>query len=285
MSSPRTLTDADFVPKKTLSDADFQGGSTPAQPTPSGEVRFGQPGFFPDVARTMGRQALGAAMEPGESLVRGARQLFSPSSEIPAGHSRMEGVGNMAKGIGKAALMVGAPEGLGAAGNAIPTTARAGENFERAMQVAKDVPVDVNKFAEPVLRARKLNAVAGDPMAPVLRKALGHINPSVGEPLTYGDARILASSAGRKAQQTAMGNTLTGEMGKRLGEAAKGLDEATQGAADTAGVGPIHADAMNEYRRAKQIQGMGKNIAKVAVPAAIGAGAYKVGRALGVGGQ
>ncbi len=187
-----------------------------------------------------------------------------PSNEMQRG-------GRLVATIGEAALPI--PKAL----NALPNTARAGRNFEAVMQAAKDVPVDVSKFAEPVLRAKKLNAVAGDPMAPVLRKALGNIGPTT-NPLTYGDSRILASSAGRKAQQTAMGGTLTGEMGKRLGEAATGLDAANAEAAAKAGVGDQYLSAMREYRNAKRLEKVGDVAKKVAVTGALGGGLYEGGK-------
>ena len=159
----------------------------------------------------------------------------------------------------------------------LPNAERAGRTFETVMNAAKDVPVDVNKFSAPVLRAKQLNAVAGDPMAPVLRKTLAKIGPTT-EPLTYGDSRILASSAGRKAQQTAMGGKLTGEMGKRLSETATGLDAANAEAAAKAGVGDKYLDAMKEYRNAKRLEKVGDVAKKVAVTGALGGGLYEGGK-------
>jgi len=188
------------------------------------------------------------------------------SGSEAAGHVLAAGItGGLAKGI-----------------DALPRTGRAGMNFDKAMALAKDQPVDTSHFADPVVRAKKLNTVAGDPMAPVLRKTLDRVGPTT-EPLRYEDARILASSAGRKAQQTAMGGTLTGEMGKRLGETAKGLDAATQEAANNAGpeAGKAHADAMSEYRNAQRLKEGAKKVAKVAIPAAIGYGLYGKLRTLG----
>lgn len=179
-------------------------------------------------------------------------------------------------------LAAGVSGGLAKGIDALPRTSRAGANFNKAMALAKDQPVDTSHFADPVVRAKKLNTVAGDPMAPVLRKTLDRVGPTT-EPLRYEDARILASSAGRKAQQTAMGGTLTGEMGKRLGETAKGLDVATQEAANNAGpeAGKYHADAMSEYRNAQRLKEGAKKVAKVAIPAAIGYGLYGKLRTLG----
>lgn len=187
---------------------------------------------------------------------------------------------NTSQSIGKYGAMAGellAP--MPGAVEMLPNAARAGENLNKALALAKDVPVDVSKFSQPVLRAKQLNAVAGDPMAPVLRKALTRIGPTT-EPLTYGDTRILASSAGRKAQQAAMGNTLTGEMGKRLGETAKGLDVAAQDAANVAGpeAGRYHSLGMSEYRNAKRLEKAGDVAKKAAIGAALTGGAYEGGK-------
>jgi hypothetical protein len=160
--------------------------------------------------------------------------------------------------------------------NLVPRTSRAIGNFQKAAAVANKVPVDVGHFAQPALRAERINRIAGDPMAPVVQRALEHLGPTVGEPLTYEDARIMASSAGRKAQQQAMGNTLTGEMGRRLKEVGSGLDKATSEAAHSVGVGAEHDAAMREYRQAQALKSAGKTAVKIGVPAAIGTGlAYK----------
>ncbi len=168
------------------------------------------------------------------------------------------------------------------AASLIPRTSRAAENFSKAAAVANKVPVDASHFAQPALRAERINRVAGDPMAPVVQKALERMAPTVGEPLNYEDARIMASSAGRKAQQQAMGNTLTGEMGRRLREVGTGLDKATSEAAHSVGVGAEHDAAMREYRQAQALKQGIKTAAKIGVPAAIGTGlAYKGIKGLG----
>lgn len=233
-------------------------------------------GVSPATANYMGSPALGTLR-----AVRGLGQTATPGQ-------RVEGLKNIGGGILDAAQMplsLAAPEASAQAVDKgigmIPSAARAGRNFDTAMAAAKDVPVDANHFAQPVLRARQLNAVAGDPLSPVLRKTLKTIGPTT-EPLTYENARILASSAGRKAQQAAMApNQLTGEMGKRLGEAASGLDAATAEAAERAGVGPIHNAAMTEYRNAMRLRQGLRTAGKIAAPIALGAAGVKLGRQLG----
>ncbi len=245
--------------------------------TPMGVIRS-LPSAGLDVAKGvikgLGRTAYDAAsgvLPMPEPVTNKIHALTEPSNTV-------QRMGSFAPDI----AMLAAPGGLISHGiEALPSTARAGANFTRAMQVAKDVPVDVSKYAQPVLRARQLNQVAGDPMAPVLRKAFQTIMPTT-QPTTYENARILASSAGRKAQQTAMGGKLTGEMGRRLSETARGLDEATAEAAQKAGVGDIHNSAMKEYRNAMRLKEGAKTAAKIAVPAAIGSGlAYKGLRGFG----
>lgn len=176
------------------------------------------------------------------------------------------------------AAMLFAPGGAAEEGiNLIPRTSRAAANFQKVASVANKAPVDVGHFAQPALRAERINRVAGDPMAPVVQRALERLGPTT-EPLTYEDARIMASSAGRKAQQSAMGNTLTGEMGRRLKEVGTGLDKATSETAHkiAPNVGEAHDAAMREYRQAQALKGGLKTAAKIAVPAAIGTGmAYK----------
>lgn len=207
---------------------------------------------------------------------------------------RFEGIKNIGGGLLDAAQMPLSmfPEGAGVGKaaeelslikNPFPNTASAGRNFETVMAAAKDMPVDASHFAQPLIRANTLNRVAGDPMAPVMRKALRQIGPTT-EPLTYENSRILASSAGRKAQQTAMApNQLTGEMGKRLTETARGLDTANAEAAVKAGVGPQYSDAMREYRNAMRLRSGLKTAGKIAAPIALGAGGYRLSHQLGLG--
>ncbi len=264
------------------------------QPQPQAE-KPAPPPTLKDMAGKAMAGVLSASQAPSNMMegIKGAikgsvRTVYDPlSTVLPMPerlNERIHGLtepSNAAQTVGSYAPDVAMALASGASAiKALPSTARAGANFAKAMQAAKDVPVDVSKFAQPVLRAKQINSVAGDPMAPVLRKAFGTIMPTT-EPLTYENARILASSAGRKAQQTAMGGKLTGEMGKRLSETARGLDEATAEAAQRAGVGDIHNSAMKEYRNAMRLKEGAKTAAKIAVPAAVGGLAYKGIRGLG----
>lgn len=182
----------------------------------------------------------------GGKLLRG---IGSKLGAGPGTQDALETAGQVAGGAAGAKL---APM----AADAIPSMERAGQNFERVSALAKDVPVDVSKFAQPALRARELNANTGAPVPAVLRKALQFSGPTT-NPLTYGDARDLASAAGR--QSVAEKLATNPQMGAQVKRLAGGLADANQEAADSVGMGDLHKSAMTEYRRAAKLRDFKEN--------------------------
>lgn len=225
--------------------AGFTRAQPVPQPTPIGETTFAQTGL-PGLAKTFAKQGLEMAMAPGESLVTGARQLGTPGE-------RLSGLGNMAKGVGKAAMLIGIP-GVPRAVNAIPNAERAGEAFEEVARAVGKNPVDVSKFAEPAMRAAHLREVTGAARPAILQRAFGAIQPTT-EPLTFADARLMQSAAGRRAAMQSMApRVMSPEMNAQVAKLAKGLSEATGETAERGGVGPLYQGALKEYRQAKQIE-------------------------------
>lgn len=202
----------------------------------------------------------------GEKAGLGGKLRMATEPSNPA-----QRVGGIATNIAEAALPL--PEVL-------PSTARAAQNFELAKSIAKDVPVDVSKFAEPVMKARELHIDTRDPYPPILRKAFGDIGPTT-EPLTYGQARNMAVSAGKQAQKEAMApRTLTSAMKKQLKPFGTGLDEATSEAAHSVGVGDIHDQAMREWRNAMRMQAAARALGKAAITGGAAYGGYHAAKPL-----
>lgn len=323
---PKTLTDADFAPQQNAPTppAPPEGGNHGLSEfitSPHGLIREGarQIGLGAKELFTPGQRMRGAT-----DVIRGTGSALAPVAmgaaipalvTAPAAAAGGIALGGIGAGLGQAGgrravkALGGSEEaqdfggelgGLGGgvlAGGAgaklapklidmIPSADRAGKTFQYVMSKAKDVPVDTSAFAGPALAARKLNKVAGDPYPPVLRKAFQAIQPTT-DPLTYGDSRMLAGSAGRKAVQMSMQpQALSGPMKMHAAQLAEGLDAANEGAARSVGVGDEYRDAMTEYRRAMALQQFGKEAGKVALkatPYAVGGGlAYRGGKALGV---
>jgi hypothetical protein len=258
---------------------------------PVGERPVGGPHAVLDVLRS----APGALADIGKGAAKGAFQMLgSPGAatdppSVPGGFERKEPLPfatalsapsvNTAETIGSyiptALSLFAGGKGVG---SLLPSTERAALNFRRAEDVAGKVAVDVSRFARPALEAQHLNAVTGDPLPPIMRKAFQSVQPTT-NPLTYEDARLMASSAGRKAvQQSLQPQQLTGPMKAHTGALASGLDEATQEAATRAGVGDVHANAMREYRQAKALENAAHVAKKVATGAALAGGLYEGGK-------
>jgi hypothetical protein len=154
---------------------------------------------------------------------------------------------------------------------------RAAQNFEKAMALAKDVPVDTSKFAAPVLRAQELHENARMVRPGIIKKALQDIGPTT-EPLTYRQARDMASAAGELSANEA--SRLKRPMKAQVSGLARGLDEANAEAAGKAGAAKEYGEAMREYRNAKRLEKAGEYGKKAAIGLASGYGAYEVGKPL-----
>ena len=181
---------------------------------------------------------------------------------------------HIARGIGVpegTASAIGDVTGLagGYAGSripdALPSTARAGRNFETVMSKAGDQPINVSKVEPIAERARELSTSGAT--APKL--FTDYWNETVKpEPWTYRRGRDFASNAGRLSVNE--GLSTNPQMHRQVGAFAKEMNNANAEAAQNAGVGPEYDSAMTEYRRAKQLEALGgeaKKFAKYAIPA------------------
>jgi hypothetical protein len=190
--------------------------------------------------------------------------------------------------LGSAAQM--APVALGAADLAtpsglsfdlpeIPTRAKAGRLFEDAMSKAGDQPVTISpETMKPLERTQQLSMAGGKPFgtADKLYQRIQTVNP-----LTYREARDFSQNMSLSPEEK-MG--LKKSMRYEVPKMAKSFNEDVARAADAAGKGAEHREAMSMYHRASRNAAIGKGLLKYGGRAALGAagagGLYEVGKAI-----
>jgi hypothetical protein len=166
----------------------------------------------------------------------------------------------------------------------IPSTERAGQNFQRVMGAAKDRPLDLSKTVDPTMRAKELQQ-AGASLPTVINRFYQRTQ-DLGKPVTYEEGRDFASLAGRLSGQE--NSRMVPQMKAQVNALAGALADANEKAADEAGVGDSYRSAMKEYRQAMKIQGVTDKTgelakqyaAKALLGAAAGAGGYEAYRKL-----
>ena len=164
------------------------------------------------------------------------------------------GSGDVAGGLGTATGLLapfGAhavlPKGL----EAIPSTERAGRNFETVMSKAGNQPLDLTPVQQYLTRAQQLNKTGAGGIPPPLKQFGKMLSDPNAPPMDYRTGRDFASNAGSlSAHQNMRTNA---PMKAQLSQFAQAMDEANRGAAEQAGVGKEYGSAMTEYRRAMQI--------------------------------
>lgn len=174
----------------------------------------------------------------------------APQMEESARRGDPNGV--LGAAMAPASIAVGAyagPKIAGAIGDAIPSTERAGANFQAVIQAAGDRPVNVAAVNEASSRALELASRGGN--APkVITDFIDRIKS--GQPLTYAEARDFAVNASRLSSGE-FGN-LNPVMHRQVSLFAKSLNEAIGETAANAGVGPQYQSAMKEFSRAKKLE-------------------------------
>lgn len=162
---------------------------------------------------------------------------------------------------------------LGAAAEAIPTTAKAGAKFQQVMGAARNIPVDINAPGQVALRINEL-AERGGSMPMVVRKFLNRVTDPNKPGLVYEEARDFASNISRLSANEYQ--RLTPVVAREVANLRVVLNKAVADAAGQAGKGAEYAQAMNEYARAMKIRGVIDNVVsgvKRSAPYATAAGA------------
>lgn len=139
----------------------------------------------------------------------------------------------------------------------VPSAERAGRNFERVMQAAGTMPVDLTKASAPVIRALELERAGSGAPPPVISKMAERIPQHTDMPMTFKEARDFQSNAGRLSAAESL--NAKPQMKAQVAQLAKALADENQSVAEKAGVGDLYAKAMKEYRQAKTIEGVKEN--------------------------
>lgn len=209
-------------------------------------------------------QAMDAMRDPGAAWQGVKDTVHALNTQTTA-----EDVGRTVGALATPGLL---KSGVSAVSDAMPSAARAGQNFQSVMGAARDIPVNVSgDVADAALRAKELSAVSTVPK-PVANFIKVVDNADI-QPLTYERARDYASALSRLSSQDYQ--TMNPVMARQVAQLSASLNKSVVEAAETAGKGAEYKAAMTEYRRAMQIRdavnGAVEGVKK-AVPAATTAG-------------
>jgi hypothetical protein len=174
------------------------------------------------------------------------------------------------------------------AGKMLPNVESAGRKFGIVQNAMKGIPVNIDAAAPAALRAEELRQ-ASFARPPILKNVLGRLSPGAEAP-TFRETSDLASNAGKLSTQESM--RVKPQMQAQVNALAQALKESNQAAADAQGVGDVYKSAIDEYRRAKKIEGAKNRAVEIAkkwlIPAAAtgaaGTVGYKIAKA-GLGGD
>ncbi len=215
-------------------------------------------------------EAYDAITHPGQT-VKGLKSAFVDLAQHP--------LENIEGGIGAAGAGAMLPEGANLL-EKIPTKAKAGKLFAEAMEKAANEPVPLSpQTLDPLQRTQQLAMTGGKPFgtADKLFQRIQTINP-----LSYQEARDFSQNMSLSPEEK-MG--LKRSMRYEVPRLSRAFNNDVQTAADNAGVGDVHRQAMQTYRRASQIADVGDKVKKYGGRAALGAaglgGAYKAYHILG----
>ena len=207
-------------------------------------------------------------------VAQGGAQVASPRNP----GEMKEGAKNLIGGALQTAQMPAAFAGpevpVNALDRAIPSMARAGENFERVMQGARNIPVNTAESGNVALRAQEL-AGRGASMPKVARDFLKRASEPGAPPINYEEGRDFASNAGRLSQREAM--KANPAMGRQVTMLARALDNANREALPEE-LKPVYDSAMKEYRQSQQLKTVGKVAGKAALGALGAGGTYELAR-------
>jgi hypothetical protein len=193
-----------------------------------------------------------------------SKNAFPAAREATAYSNPVQMAGGAAETLGEMAVPVGA------AADALPSAARAGQKFESVMAAAKDVPIDVEAPGQVALRIKQL-ADRGGSMPMVVRKFLNRItDPDMGA-MTYQEGRDFASNVSRLSADEY--GRLTPVVGREVTNLRMTLNKAVGVAAAKAGKMEEYQAAMKEYANAARLNEAWNNIwtgVKRAAPYATG---------------
>lgn len=200
--------------------------------------------------------------------------VFQRAEQMTTATNTPQMVGKGLEAVGEMALPVGA------AVDAIPSTVRAGKNFDAVANVANKMLVDMSKPGDAALRVATLaQHGGGTELGPgPVRQFLQYATNPKKPPMDYEVAREFASNISKLSvnELQKMPPAIAREVAIMAGE----LNRSIAATAGQAGKGREYAQAMTEYAKAKRLQDMFTDAlkgAKQALPYAL------KGTALGAG--
>ena len=236
-------------------------------------------GFGKGAASTvadLGEMAANAGMLPGvrPSLMNESMRnpAFTRAEEATTATNTPQMVG---KGLEMVAeLAIPARAGARAAVEAVPSTARAGRNFQAAMGAAKSVPIDVEAPGQIGLRIMDVAERGGGSLPQPVRQFVNWATNPSKEPMTYEIARDFASGISRLSANE-MGR-LSPAVAREVAGLRVALNQSVAAAAGKAGKGAEYSKAMTEYAKAMRLRNAIDEVVtgtKRAIPYAGAAGA------------
>ncbi len=265
--------------------------NTPA-PTPGILSSFANATGIPDLIQSIGEQHQRMQTQPMWDTIKDEASMMNPVNLIKGvvGQTVKTGktVGNqLAEGnySGAAGSVAGAiapiliPEAI----DRLPSTARAGRNFETVRQAVGNAPVNtppILQTAQEGLDVLKNRTGSGNAMLEHILKTGGADKAPLYDPIPFDVSREMQSGLGERSVMDRLFSTpsKTKVMAKTAGELAKANDAA----AESAGVGPLYRDAMSEYKNAARLKSLGKKAAVVGIGAAGGGALYNRMKNLGL---
>ncbi len=239
------------------------------------------------VAGAMGGAALGGP-------AGGVAGAAAGSAAGEAYKEKVQGEKLSGKSIAKAgAWGAGAELGgvaIGAAAKMIPSAARAAKVLEAVKGKAGEVPVDLSRSGDSLLRIKELSQ-AGHGNLPVIHKLIERYTAPVktairgvkddAKPLTYSEARDFYSAISKLSAKDSM--AITGTMKRELGEFANLLKHDIGQAADQAGQAAQYYSGIKEYAKAKAMARVAEDMKGFLTSKAVRYGLEAVGLGAGAG--
>jgi hypothetical protein len=187
---------------------------------------------------------------------------FHKVGNQPKGNAAFPPPPTMAGKVGQTAGMLVKNPAMGALTSTIapevesplPSTARAGRNFEEVLKAAKGTPVDVEKAGAAGLRAKELVERGSSPVQ-VINKFMNRVTDPEKGPLTYEEARDFYVNA--RMNMMEKWKNVGGPMWRQVTLFKEALGQAIEDAATEAGKGGEYQDAMKEYKMAARLKKFG----------------------------
>jgi hypothetical protein len=179
---------------------------------------------------------------------------------------------------------------IGAGLKMLPNAARAAKLLEGVKGKAGDLPVDLSRSGDSLLRIKELSQ-AGHGNLPVINKLIERYTAPVktaikgvredAKPLTYSEARDFYQAISKLSAKDSM--AITGTMKRELGQFANALKQDIGDAADQAGQAAQYYSGMKEYHKAMKMARVADDMKSFLTSKVVRYGLEAVGLGAGAG--